>query len=494
MSAKIRTEGARLAADTSPIFLPSAYGGPGLVLPRTSVPRQDGPLGRCPRRGSEAVSPRHVGEDGAVRPRHVVSASDQSKKRSMTGTRELRVRFYESFDWAFQNFFDKMAELFMSPYFGRTRGYRPTWYTGRRRYRRGPRAIYPMGRYPRYYRRRAGRRRKKRKAVPKVRRVWQPTTLEKMVPKLTVEAREYIDTVTNPFGQTTGGVIKGIYHGAKIPDNSSYPTVPMSWHSNTTYNVTADGNGNRSKLVISTQPPNYDWNIGIMISGSIPSSNAPTNSKLAGFWEREATRDLFTRYRVVAVGMKVRFISSSDNTEGYMWGANSEGPITTNADPDYNSWDAIDSYLVKNTHPIRKGLTVRWIPRNEEDIQYYDFRAGPPSHYMDTDHFLPRIRLQALGALTEINVDVVWHIECQVLRNNIGIPATPSPVDLNWNLIFAMATNQELAPEVVEGDSFRSLFTRAGRFARSALQWMFKNAPKVASTALSLGAAAGALM
>lgn len=380
--------------------------------------------------------------------------------------------------------------MYFEPYYRRSYR-RRTHYSNPYRYRRfryGGRALtsYSGGRRRRYYKRRTARRRQ-RTQVPRSLAMRTTSQVKAYMPQVSEEGRIYIDSVTNPFGNVAQEKqILAAYHGAKIPDNSSYPTVAMTYHA--TGHFIGANYANADTGWISIHPLRLHNARGVTIGYSTGGLN-PTGVVSVDWQEHNATQNLFGRYRIVSIGLKVQFDSPPADTEGHLWAGNSDSYRRLGAA--WSPYTEIDRTLVDSKIPVRKGCTVRWIPRGEEDITWWDFTAAAPAQpYEELNHWLPIIRFYGVGANTDLLINAVIHVEALVDRGACSIPAQMSPVDLNWNLIYALASNVMLAPEVTTGDSFKSFFTKSGRFIRSVLDWIRTNAPKVAQYAVAAGQAA----
>lgn len=301
-------------------------------------------------------------------------------------------------------------------------------------------------------------------------------------PVFTRDERLYIKALVNPFGATPFGT----YHqfsGARIMDGVTQDTIALTCTDSFTFNVGTERAGLKLRW-----PLYNDDGIGIEINHSVAAAASPTAVDVSNDcpqWDN--IQGNLTHVRLVGCAMKINAISSPEDTGGTMR-AGLTFPAHRTAEAAWGrTWNTILGTFDDNIYSANDGITVRWVPFDNEDYKFHVLEAVAGNTYLQThNHWMPTVYFDGGKANTVLQCSCVYHLEVVHYNDTTGV-ASPSPCSPKWNLIQGMVADIGLQPIVTRGNSFRSFFSSVGRAIGKVARWVTSHLPIVGSVSKFIG-------
>lgn len=331
--------------------------------------------------------------------------------------------------------------------------------------------------YNRQYRRTRGRKRRRRRpgaiSLRRPRLLGQRGGKAVQIPQLTEEERHYVNTVANPFGVGRAQRSRSHYFGGRILDPSGMDTLPVTLTSKHSFTVDA----NRTKGLIKIAIPQQSANDAMYIYASNDDSVIPTSQVAAPDFDQYDQYLAVTRkFRLVGCGLKVRAVSTHENTSGWLQAGLCRAAVKAGAD--YVAYAAFEQDFEPQIEPMTSGITIRWAPEGNEDFEWQDVQDyGAPVAQQATEERMPCIIWHNAVAGTQLLVEMVMHLEVVTNVKSCPFVLTPSPSSLRWSLLVMMVSHPHFAPLVTAGNSFRNFFANARAFTKKVAGWVMKYGP-----------------
>lgn len=336
---------------------------------------------------------------------------------------------------------------------------------------------YSKSRYPYFKKKtwykkwRKGRNFKKSYRKP-MRNRFQPARMTR-VPNLTIDEKAYIDCVTNPFGNVGDGL--QLNRSARALDSSGLPTIAA------TVTCSASFSGaTGQRCIAKVCRPYYNGgggcvsNIGIRVGYSAAGAGTPTNSTSYYWLNGNGTlTGLIDKYRVISVGLKCYGVAGDANDVGTMTAGNSSTTVEYAAATWWSYGDHA-KYFPNRGYPLKTGITCRWAPIDNTDFEFVSVQTiAAPCGY--SEGRMPAIYVEDFAAATTLRFEAIMHLEVYVGQRDIFVPLTPSPVSSRWQIILAIVTHPDFAPEVTTSHSFKGLFDYGGKMLDKLIRWIRKH-------------------
>jgi hypothetical protein len=174
-------------------------------------------------------------------------------------------------------------------------------------------------------------------------------------------------------------------------------------------------------------------------------------------------------YRIIGRGLKVKALSSEEDTAGVFLGG--VGPATS-IQTAVSTWSTYATHTDKafrTSETVKDGITVRDLGPS--------FASGyggqlatwatvaDDAAYGNTNVNSPWVYFDGIESGTVLLIQAVEFIEVSVTPMASAIPCQPSPYSPRWQQIAAAAGNPELVPPVVTGNSFKTMLRTVGKGA-----------------------------
>lgn len=301
------------------------------------------------------------------------------------------------------------------------------------------------------------------------------------LPSFSKSEREYIETVTNPFGHTRYGI--GLPKAGKIPDESSQKSISLSFSCNYAIDIASTGPRGVAKLCMLSK----NSAAGVELAWSAAGAAAPTAGTTVNLTQTSPINTLLRRWRIVGWGLKMYSTASDDNTSGTLQGGITQPPLRT-AVATWNTYVTQTEQLEQEQLQQREGMTVRWMHLDNKDFEYVTWETIANA-WDQTDCRSPVIFWDGAAAAGTLYVQVILHIEGDAAERTCPFAMQSSPTSLQWSLISVLVSNPEFAPMVTKGNSFKSFFSHTFGLLPKIASWVVRHAP----TALKIAAPIAAL-
>lgn len=277
---------------------------------------------------------------------------------------------------------------------------------------------------------------------------------------MSVAERQYVNAVTNPFGNNKVGALS---FNPKIPDPTASRSFPVTLTGTETINPTT--HNNRALIKLGNLTDDEDHIAAIYYNSSGDDQPSPNATAFIDSTAWSIIRASTNRYRIVGAGIKVLPTSGDNDTSGTVRGGNpyTGGYMATT----YNTFENVYQELEPYVYSAHKGCTVRYVPNDPAAFQYEDIASYDATTF--THGFKePALYIEDIGDNTRLTVQVVLHVECQANDLEFPVAQVPSPVSPQWSMLYAAITDPKIAPIVTTGNSFYDV-------VRKIWNWIFRN-------------------